>query len=157
MLHPAPLALAPGGRAFVQFNHQPLKVAQMVKNPLAMKETQGWSLGWEDPLEKGKAAHSSTLAWGIPCTMCSSWGRSWICTFMYTYMMLPLGPHTYCGLWRCSQPNLGWISLSGWFFSFFDCATQLVGPQFPDLGLNVGPWQWKSRVPTTGPLFHFIQ
>ena len=38
-------------------------VAQMVKNPLAMQETQVRSLGWEDPLEKGLATHSSILAW----------------------------------------------------------------------------------------------
>ena len=41
-------------------------VAQLVKNPPAMKETWVRSLGWEDPLEKGKATHSSILAWGIP-------------------------------------------------------------------------------------------
>ena len=41
-------------------------VAQLVKNPLAMKETWVSSLGWEDPLEKGKATHSSILAWRIP-------------------------------------------------------------------------------------------
>ena len=39
-------------------------VAQLVKNPPAMWETWVWSLGWEDPLEKGKATHSSILAWG---------------------------------------------------------------------------------------------
>ena len=33
-----------------------------------MQETQVRSLGWEDPLEKGKATHSSTLAWRIPWT-----------------------------------------------------------------------------------------
>ena len=43
-------------------------VAQLVKNPPAMWETWIWSLGWEDPLEKGKATHSSTLAWEIPRT-----------------------------------------------------------------------------------------
>ena len=43
-------------------------VAQMVKNLPVMQETQVWSLGWEDPLEKGMATHSSTLAWRIPCT-----------------------------------------------------------------------------------------
>ena len=41
-------------------------VAQLVKNPPAMRV---WSLGWEDPLEEGKAIHSSILAWRIP------WGR----------------------------------------------------------------------------------
>ena len=36
-------------------------VAQLVKNLPAMLETWVWSLGWEDPLEKGKATHSSIL------------------------------------------------------------------------------------------------
>ena len=44
-------------------------VAQLVKNPPAMLETWVWSLGWEDPLEKGKAIHSSILAWRIPWTV----------------------------------------------------------------------------------------
>ena len=43
-------------------------MAQMVKNLLAMQETQVPSLGWEDPLEKEVATHSSTLAWRIPWT-----------------------------------------------------------------------------------------
>ena len=40
----------------------------VVNNPLAMQETQVWSLGWEDPLGKGMANHSSILAWRIPWT-----------------------------------------------------------------------------------------
>ena len=43
-------------------------VAQMVKNPPAMQETQVRSLGWDDPLEKGMATHSNILAWRIPWT-----------------------------------------------------------------------------------------
>ena len=43
-------------------------VAQRVKNPLAMQETQVQSLGQEDPLEKGMATHSCILAWRIPWT-----------------------------------------------------------------------------------------
>jgi len=43
-------------------------VAQTVKNLPAMQETQVLSLGWEDPLEKGMATHSSSLAWRIPWT-----------------------------------------------------------------------------------------
>ena len=39
--------------------------AQLVKNPPAMWETWAPSLGWEDPLEKGKATLSSILAWRI--------------------------------------------------------------------------------------------
>ena len=37
-------------------------VIQMVKNPPAMQETWVWTLGWEDPLEKGVATHSSIFA-----------------------------------------------------------------------------------------------
>ena len=43
-------------------------VAQSIKNLPAMQETQVQSLGWEDPLEKGMATHSSILAWRIPWT-----------------------------------------------------------------------------------------
>ena len=43
-------------------------VAQMVKNLPTMQETRVRSLGWEDPLEKGMAIHSSILVWRIPCT-----------------------------------------------------------------------------------------
>ena len=46
-------------------------VALLVKNLPAMRETWVRFLGWEDPLEKGKATHSSILAWRIP----SSWGH----------------------------------------------------------------------------------
>ena len=42
--------------------------AQMVKNLPAMQETQVRSLGREDPLEEGKAGHSSVLAWRVPWT-----------------------------------------------------------------------------------------
>ena len=43
-------------------------MTQMVKNFLAMPETQVQSLGQEDPLEEGMAAHASILAWRIPGT-----------------------------------------------------------------------------------------
>ena len=41
-------------------------VAHLVKNLSAIWETWVLSLGWEDPLEKGKATHSSILVWRIP-------------------------------------------------------------------------------------------
>ena len=44
-------------------------MAQLVKNPPSIRETWVRSLGWEDPLEKGKATHSSVLAWRIPWTV----------------------------------------------------------------------------------------
>ena len=43
-------------------------MAQLVDNPSAMQETQVQSLGWEDPLEKGMAIHSSIVAWKISWT-----------------------------------------------------------------------------------------
>ena len=43
-------------------------VAQMVKNPPAVQETQVQSLAWEDPLEKEMATYSSILVWRIPWT-----------------------------------------------------------------------------------------
>ena len=43
-------------------------MAQTVKNPPAVPETQVRSLGWEDPLEEGMATHCSTLAWRSPWT-----------------------------------------------------------------------------------------
>ena len=43
-------------------------VAHVVKNLPAMQETQVPSLGWEDPLEKGMATHTSIVAWRIPWT-----------------------------------------------------------------------------------------
>ena len=43
-------------------------VAQMVKRLPTMRETQVQSLGWDDPLEKDMATHSTTLAWTIPWT-----------------------------------------------------------------------------------------
>ena len=44
-------------------------VAQLVKNPPAMRKTWFQPLGWEDPLEKEAATQSSILAWRIPWTI----------------------------------------------------------------------------------------
>ena len=46
-------------------------MAQLVKNPPAMQETWVQFPGWKDLLEKGKATHSSILAWRMPWTV---WG-----------------------------------------------------------------------------------
>ena len=59
---PVPRALAGG------LSTRASLVAQLEKNPLAMWETWVRSLDWEDPLETGKATHSSILAWRIPWT-----------------------------------------------------------------------------------------
>ena len=68
-------------------------VVQLAKNLPALWETWAWSLGSEDPLEKGKATHSSILAWRIPWTLYSmglqrvryDWG-----TFTFTLPNQPI-------------------------------------------------------------------
>ena len=49
--------------------HMGFPGGSVVKNPPAKQETWVRSLGWDDPLEKGKATHSSILAWRIPWTV----------------------------------------------------------------------------------------
>ena len=48
-------------------------MAQTVKNPTAMQETQVQSMVWEDSLEEGMATHSSILAWRIPMDRGAWW------------------------------------------------------------------------------------
>ena len=60
-------------------------VAQTIKKTPEMLETQVQPLGWEDPLEKGVAAHSSTLAWRIPWTVYQRVGHD-SATFTSLYM-----------------------------------------------------------------------
>ena len=98
-------------------------VAQMVKDLPAMQETWVWSLGWEDPLEKGMAIHSSILAWRIPWTEepgrlqsvgSQRVGHDWetdinygqICLLfdqgLWLLSLIPLD--TLCGCWHCPLP-----------------------------------------------------
>ena len=49
----------------------------MARNPPAMQETGVQSLGWEDPLEKEMATHSSVLAWRIPIDR-GAWWTTWV-------------------------------------------------------------------------------
>ena len=94
----------------------PSLVAQMVRKPLAMPETQVWSLGREDPLEKEMATHSSILAWripwteelgGPPCLGSPRVGHDWVTNgFPFTGVQAaPWGPYTHeaLGSWRASS------------------------------------------------------
>ena len=65
---PAPYFLADLALALVSELWASL-VAWLVKNLPAVRESWVRSMGWEDPLEKGKATHSSILAWRIPWTV----------------------------------------------------------------------------------------
>ena len=60
-------------------------VAQLVKNLPAMRETWVQSLGWENPLEKGKATHSSILAWRIPLVHGVAKCRTRLSNFHFTF------------------------------------------------------------------------
>ena len=100
-------------------------VAQTVKNLSAMQDTWVQSLGWENPLEKGKATHTRILAWKIPWTEepggYSLWGRKgsdmteWFNTF--TFFLI----YHLCKLMCC--------------FCLFP---SLLGSQFPLL-----TWVWE--------------
>ena len=72
-------------------------IAQLVKNLPAMQETLVWFLGWEGPLEKGKATHFSIQAWRIPCTIQSMGLQRVGVTFAFTF----------CSLVRLSRKSYG--------------------------------------------------
>ena len=93
-------------------------VAQMVKCLSTMRETRVWALGWEDPLEKEMAIHSSTIAWKIPWTeepgrlqsmrsqrVRHDWATSFslslsfIYTYMYAYVCMYIPPYTPRNIW----------------------------------------------------------
>ena len=69
-------------------------VAQPVKNLPAIQENWVPSLGWEDPLEKGKATHSSILAWRIPWTVQSMGSQrvrhDWVTSLSFLLALLTL-------------------------------------------------------------------
>ena len=80
-------------------------MAQRVQHLPTMQETQVWSLGREDPLEKGMATHSSTLTWKIPWTEePGRWGRKesdtseWL---HFTYHLEPSFPGAIC--WQAEE------------------------------------------------------
>ena len=78
-----PSSIPGSGRSFGEGIDYPLQyslaslVAWLVKNPPAMRETWVRSLGWEDPLEKGKATHCSILAWRILWAMAHEVTKNW--------------------------------------------------------------------------------
>ena len=57
-----------------------IAIVMMIKRPSTMRETRVGSLGWDDPLEKEMAIHSSTLAWKIPWTDEPGRLQSWVVT-----------------------------------------------------------------------------
>ena len=82
-------------------------MAQLVKKLPAMRETWVQSLGWEDPLEKGKATHSSILAWRIPWTTVHGLAKS---------QTLSLSPY----MWSLMCPSNIYMALVIFFFNSCD-------------------------------------
>ena len=72
-------------------------LAQMVKRLPTMWETQVRSLGWEDPLEKEVATHSSTLAWKIPGRGVAK-SRAQPTDFIFTFHLFATELDVSCGL-----------------------------------------------------------
>ena len=92
-------------------------VAQKVKGLPTMWETQVWSLGWEDPLEKEMATHSSTLACKIPWmeergglqTMGSQRGRQdWVTSLWLSFFSGT--KNLWTTKWCCLIQTWGWSS-----------------------------------------------
>ena len=115
-------------------------MAQLVKNPPSMQEAWVWSLGWEDPLEKGTATPSSVLAWRIAWTV---WpmglqrvGLAWA-TFTFawsdlTYLFPALFPVT-TSFQRIPIPSL--------FILFFPRSNTFLIVQLPScVWLRATPW-----------------
>ena len=88
-------------------------VAQSVNSLPAMQETLVWSLGWEDPLEKEMAIHSSILAWRIPWTEEPGGLQSTGVTKSWTWLWLSFH-------WNCYN-NLLCLKHDEWHLLFFVC------------------------------------
>ena len=63
-----------------------IPVAQLVKSLPAMQETWVWSLGWEGPLEKEKATHSSIMAWRNPWTVQFAKSQTQLSNFPFHFL-----------------------------------------------------------------------
>ena len=106
-------------------------MAQLVKNLPAMWETWVRSLGWEDPLEKGKATHSSILAWRIPWPIQSMGSqRVWHDWGISLSLYLSQQNGSFFRMRTISQPTLlvqflvnQWYCLS---IGIFSCSSQVL-------------------------------
>ena len=95
-------------------------VAHLVKNLPAMRETRVWSLGWEEPPEKGKATHASILAWRIPGTTQSMGSQKvrhdWV---TFTSLSIPLLHSTR--LSKCTHFSFSFNALKFIYSVFIYC------------------------------------
>ena len=125
-------------------------VAQLVKNLPAIWETWVRSLGWEDPLENGKATHSSILAWRIPVqswdhksdpVLYSPWdhkSRTQLSNFHFHYGL------SSCSMW--TSEGMGSVVAP---FRF--TCPEVYGILVPQLGTEPVPPALEGKFFTTGP------
>ena len=109
-------------------------LAQMVKNLPAMRETQVWSLGQEDPLENGMATHSSILAWRISWT--EEPGRLQSVGSQRVQHDWVSNTHIYSVFWGAAllQLSLHCLSLSCVFVRIIQCKT--ITKIYPECSLE---------------------
>ena len=119
------------------------------KNLLANADTgvkdAGWSLGWEDPLEKEMATHSSILAWRIPGTeepgRLQTTGSQWVGHHLVTKQQT-----TTCEESWCCEPQINWDFKRVILTIEWRSASSNNSPLFWLLisSSTLGPWNWKS-------------
>ena len=123
-------------------------VAQLVKNLPAMWESWVRSLGWEDPPEKGKATHSSILAWRIPRSVSSMGsqrvGHNWATfTFAFTSILLGVagGKESACQCRRCRCRFDSWVGKIPWRRKWHPTPVFLLGKFHGQRSLvGYSPW-----------------
>ena len=103
-------------------------VAQLVKNLPAMWDTWVRSLGWEDPLEKGKATHSSILAWRIPWTV-HGVAKSWIRLSDFNFSLYTEGEE--------KTPKTNEVVMYSGFSQTSSVKGQIVNPLGPSLSVAI--------------------
>ena len=145
-------------------------VAQLVKNLPAMRETWVWSLGWEEPLEKGKATHSSILEWELLIPefqglyIYSPWGHKELGTteqlsyiYMYVCIYIYIHMHTYIqeiGRETSPEPNQSEPYLGLYSFSMYEKI--IACANLPVYSILLGQFKQRKTEGKLMSLFPFV-
>ena len=136
----------------------PSQVAQLVKNPSAVQQTRVWVLGWEVPLEKGMATHSTILAWRIP-TDRGAWRatvhgsqrvrHNWETNHSPTRAPIACGLMKLTGWWRKQAIIIEW-----WWWVSRCIMSDSCDPMDGSPPVSLCPWDLPGR--NTGEGSHFL-
>ena len=138
-------------------------MAQLVKNLPAMWKTWIQSLGWEDPLEKGKATHSSILAWRIPWTLVFGVAKSGtrLSDFHFPFVRVslyqdfPAGSDGKIVCLQCRRPRFDpWVGKIPWRRKWQPTPVFLPG-KFHGQRSLVGYSPWGRKESDTTEQLHF--